>query len=123
MTISVHLVTRVMRLADICARSRTSSCVFCDIAASGACDPRVIHSDDCVVAFDDIDPGSIAHILVRVHECCGCRAAALNSAVIYVFQVIPRLHIPDVSALDDEALRERLKSCVLISLTSCQWGA
>lgn len=39
------------------------------------------------------------------------------------FQVIPRLHIPDVSDLDDSALRELLKSCVLISLTSCQWSA
>ena len=48
-------------------QQRGQRCVFCDIAAD-ASHTRVIFRDDLVVAFDDINPASSVHILVRFHS-------------------------------------------------------
>jgi histidine triad (HIT) family protein len=54
-----------------------ASCLFCDIAA-GEIPATRIHADDDFVAFRDIDPKAPCHVLV-----------------------IPRRHIPGLSALAD----------------------
>ncbi len=40
-----------------------SDCLFCQIAA-GRIPARIVHQDDDVVAFDDIDPQAPVHVLV-----------------------------------------------------------
>lgn len=44
-----------------------SDCIFCDIAA-GTMDAAVVHRDDEVVAFRDINPQAPTHILVIPRE-------------------------------------------------------
>lgn len=98
--------------ADICTQPRSPCCIFCDIAA-GSSQPRaLIHRDELVVAFDDIDPASRVHVLVRMSPYGSnefFRASHLPvflSQPLMIFKVIPREHIRDVSALADSALRE-----------------
>lgn len=58
-------------------------CLFCKIA-SGEMDAEIVHQDDDVVAFEDINPQAPTHVLV-----------------------IPRKHVPTVNELeaaDDELL-------------------
>jgi diadenosine tetraphosphate (Ap4A) HIT family hydrolase len=52
-----------MWLAGLCTPQQFSSCIFCGIASDD--NARVIHRDDSVVAFADIDPAATVHILVR----------------------------------------------------------
>lgn len=54
----------------------SSSCIFCRIA-EGDLPARVVHEEDDLIAFHDIDPKAPKHILV-----------------------IPRRHIPAVDALE-----------------------
>ncbi|XP_047172605.1 bifunctional adenosine 5'-phosphosulfate phosphorylase/adenylylsulfatase HINT4 isoform X1 [Vigna umbellata] len=42
----------------------TPSCVFCAIAAKSTPDNTLLHSDDKVVAFQDINPSAFRHYLV-----------------------------------------------------------
>ncbi|XP_022631608.1 bifunctional adenosine 5'-phosphosulfate phosphorylase/adenylylsulfatase HINT4 isoform X2 [Vigna radiata var. radiata] len=42
----------------------TPSCVFCAIAAKSNTDNTLLHSDDKVVAFQDINPSAFRHYLV-----------------------------------------------------------
>ena len=100
-----------MWLTDFCIQQRGQRCIFCDIAADES-HPRVVYRDDLVVAFDDINPASSVHILVRLHSFVwSCRCFLANTPVgvrlfTMFFQVIPREHIRDVSALADSALCE-----------------
>ncbi|KAK7406252.1 hypothetical protein VNO78_07875 [Psophocarpus tetragonolobus] len=52
------------------------SCVFCSIASKSISDTPLLHSDDKVVAFQDINPSAFRHYLV-----------------------VPRAHIPTVKDL------------------------
>jgi hypothetical protein len=98
----------VMWLTDVCTKQRCSEgkgdCIFCNLALEGP-NSRVIHLDSLVVAFDDINPASDTHILVSVHrEKIRPSFSALSTSK--TFQVIPRKHICDLTALDDRALRK-----------------
>nr|XP_043616983.1 bifunctional adenosine 5'-phosphosulfate phosphorylase/adenylylsulfatase HINT4 [Erigeron canadensis]XP_043616984.1 bifunctional adenosine 5'-phosphosulfate phosphorylase/adenylylsulfatase HINT4 [Erigeron canadensis] len=42
----------------------TSSCIFCQIARSSSSSTTILHADDKVVAFPDINPSSFRHYLV-----------------------------------------------------------
>ncbi|XP_004511680.1 bifunctional adenosine 5'-phosphosulfate phosphorylase/adenylylsulfatase HINT4 isoform X1 [Cicer arietinum] len=42
----------------------TASCVFCEIAATKSTSHSILHSDDRVVAFRDINPSAFRHYLV-----------------------------------------------------------
>ena len=97
----------VMWLTDVCTKQRCSEgkgdCIFCNLALEGP-NSRVIHLDSLVVAFDDINPASDTHILVSVHKKILPSFSALSTSK--TFQVIPRKHICDLTALDDRALRK-----------------
>jgi histidine triad (HIT) family protein len=59
-----------------------ADCIFCAIAA-GDVPARIVHSDEDVIAFEDINPGAPAHLLV-----------------------IPRQHLPDVRDLSGAMLEK-----------------
>ena len=63
-----------------------STCLFCRIAA-GTVPSKILHQDDDVVAFEDINPQAPVHVLV-----------------------IPRKHVPSIGETDagDAALLSRL---------------
>ncbi|WVZ12965.1 hypothetical protein V8G54_017495 [Vigna mungo] len=71
----------------------TPSCVFCAIAAKSNTDHTLLHSDDKVVAFQDINPSAFRHYLV-----------------------VPVTHIPTVKDLqrkpDDHSLGKETHSWV-----------
>lgn len=56
-------------------------CIFCSIA-DGEMSADIVHEDDRVVAFRDVNPQAPTHVLV-----------------------IPREHVPSVNELDDEHAR------------------
>ncbi|KAF8019330.1 hypothetical protein BT93_G0109 [Corymbia citriodora subsp. variegata] len=42
----------------------TPACIFCQIAARSSTSTSLLHSDDRVVAFEDINPSALRHYLV-----------------------------------------------------------
>jgi histidine triad (HIT) family protein len=56
----------------VAAPSDCDACVFCDIIA-GQAEASVVHEDEHVVAFMDIEPETDGHVLVvpRVHARLG----------------------------------------------------
>ncbi len=63
-------------------------CVICRIVAGGI-PARLVHQDDRAIAFHDINPQAPFHVLV-----------------------VPRVHIPRLADLDDEALGGHLLGVV-----------
>ncbi len=61
-----------------------ADCLFCDIAA-GEVQSQIVHEDEHVVAFKDINPRAPLHVLV-----------------------IPRQHVASLAAADDPALVGRV---------------
>lgn len=61
-----------------------SECIFCQIV-SGDAPAEIVHQDDDVVAFKNIDPQAPIHLLV-----------------------IPREHYPDIDTLTDASLSSKL---------------
>ena len=61
-----------------------ADCIFCRIA-SGEIPASIVHQDDHVVAFDDLNPGAPVHVLV-----------------------IPRQHVDSVRSLTEPELLARM---------------
>jgi histidine triad (HIT) family protein len=59
---------------------KMDDCIFCKIA-SGQIPAKILYQDDSVVAFPDINPATLVHILI-----------------------IPKKHIPSVSNLSEDDL-------------------